>query len=118
MMKKMNQRIENLTGHDITIFNGQGDKVVVPAKGPKLVVDSRRKRVGYVAKKAVKAPVIILNRKIDRDKLPPIIPGTVYIVSIVAAMAYPERRDFLVPGRKVRDQSGKVIGCLDLRLIV
>ena len=113
-----NNRIVNLTGHDITIFNGQGRRVVVPADQPKLVVDSRRKRVGYVSQKAIKAPIIALNRKINKDKLPPIFPGTFYIVSIVTAMAYPERKDFLVPGRKVRDGTGKVIGCLDLRLII
>jgi hypothetical protein len=113
-----NNRIVNLTGHDITIFNGRGNKVVVPADQPKLVVDSRRKRVGYVSQKAIKTPIIALNRKINKDKLPPIFPGTFYIVSIVTAMAYPERKDFLVPGRKVRDGTGKVIGCLDLRLII
>ena len=113
-----NNRIVNLTGHDITIFNGRGNKVIVPADQPKLVVDSRRKRVGYISQKAIKAPIIALNRKINKDKLPPILPGTFYIVSIVAAMACRERKDFLVPGRKVRDGTGKVIGCLDLRLIV
>ena len=114
----MNQNIINLTGHDITIFNGQGNKVVLQADQPKLVVDSRRSRVGYVTEKAIKAPIIALNRKINKNKLPPILPGTFYVVSIVAAMAYPERNDFLVPGRKVRDGTGKVIGCLDLRLII
>ena len=114
----MKKRIVNMTGHELTIFNGRGNKVILPADGPRLVVDARRERVAYLTEKSMQMPVIALNRKIDKDKLPPVIPDTVYIVSIVAAMAYPERDDFLAPGRKVRDQDGQVIGCMDFRLIV
>lgn len=114
----MTDRLVNLTGHNITIFDDIGNQVTLPPDGPRLGVDARKKQIGYVAKLPVQVPVIIINRQISRDALPPEKLGTVYIVSMITAMAYPERTDFLVPGQKVRDEHGHIIGCKNFRMII
>ena len=113
----MKQRLINLTGHEITLFDDIGNKVTIPPNGEKLTVDGRRKKVGFVSIFPVQVPVIIINRRINEDDLPPRRRNTVYIVSMVTAMAYPYRDDFITPGVKVRDSNGNIIGCRDFRQI-
>lgn len=114
----MTDRLINLTGHDITLFDDIGNVVTLPPDGPKLGVDARKKQIGYIAKLPVQVPVIVINRQINRNSLPPEKRGTVYIVSMITALAYPERTDFLVPGQKVRDEQGRIIGCKSFRMII
>lgn len=42
---------------------------------------------------------------------PPIEHGVYYVVSLVTALAIPDRKDFLSPYREVRNPKGTVIGC-------
>ena len=114
----MASKLVNLTGHHITIFDSLGNKVVLPPDGPKLGVDARKKQIGYVAAWPIQVPVIVINRQLKKADLPPLKPGTSYIVSMITAMAYPARADFIVPGDKVLDADGKVIGCKNFRLII
>jgi hypothetical protein len=114
----MSNNIINLTGHGMTLVDDLDNRLTIPAAGPRLRVDSRRKQIGYIAKFPVQVPVIVFNREINKDDLPPKVPGTVYIVSIIAALSYPWRDDFVVPGRKVLDGRGRVVGCRSLRVIV
>jgi len=114
----MSDRLINLTGHTITIYDEVGNQLTIPPEGDRLGVDSRQKEIGFVAKFPIQVPIIIINRQINQDDLPPKIPGTAYIVSMVTAMAYPERTEFLVPGEKVRDEHGRIIGCKNFRMII
>jgi len=114
----MKYHLINLTGHEITLFDDIGNRLTIPPSGEKLRVDSRKHEVGYVAKYPVQVPVIIMNRQINREALPKRKRNTVYIVGLATAMAYPERDDFIVPGTKVRDSAGNIIGCRDFKMIV
>ena len=113
----MKPKLVNLTGHEITIYDDLGNSVTLPPGDKKFKVDTRKHQVGYIAKFPVQVPVIVMNRRINKDDLPPRKRGTVYIVGLVTALSYPWRDDFIVPGTKVRNGSGVVIGCKDFRQI-
>lgn len=48
--------------------------------------------------------------------LPAPSPGTLYIVSAMVRLAVPERDDVASPGKLVRDDEGRVLGCASLVL--
>ena len=43
--------------------------------------------------------------------LPDEIDDTIYVVSAMVANAYPERTDFVMVAKTVRDENGRIIGC-------
>jgi|WetSurMetagenome_2_1015567.scaffolds.fasta_scaffold1102428_2 hypothetical protein len=45
--------------------------------------------------------------------LPERVEGTFYIVSMMIRSALPGRTDLLSPGDAIRDESGKIIGCIN-----
>jgi len=49
--------------------------------------------------------------------LPPIKENTVYIVSLLVAQSFPERKDFCFPSNIVRDEKGNIIGCETLSFV-
>lgn len=46
--------------------------------------------------------------------LPDSAPGTLFVVSVLVAEALPDRSDLRVPGRQIRSEDGRVIGCASL----
>ena len=51
------------------------------------------------------------------ENLPEPKPDTYYIVSALVAQACPERDDLLIPAHQVRDNEGKIIGCLGFSVL-
>jgi hypothetical protein len=64
--------------------------------------------------------VAIMQKLIDRVgcELPPPAGGTLYIVPLAIAMAFPGRDDLVVPHELVRDAHGRVTACRSLAQIV
>lgn len=51
---------------------------------------------------------------VSKEPLPEPEDGVIYIVSSVVRSAFQERNDFWQPGRLLRDEDRKVIGCVGL----
>lgn len=103
-LKPIEERIINLTPHDINIVDGetfesQGSaRVKVESK----CIDS-------------KCGVNIYNTQYGEvEGLPEQKKGTYYIVSMLVKQALPKRNDLFSPSGLVRDEQGRIIGCKGL----
>lgn len=65
----MTDRLINLTGHSVTIYDCKGNKLTIPPEGQRLAVDSRQKEIGSVSQFPVQVPIIIINRQ--KPQAPP-----------------------------------------------
>lgn len=101
-------KIINLTPHKITFINGDQNQIEIPSSGT-VRISEATVPVGEVEK-------IPLVRKVygKAEGLPDEKPDTIYIVSAMVRLAYPERNDLASPGDLIRDENGAVIGCRNL----
>ena len=99
-------KLINLTDHTI---NPPGMRIPPSGAVARCEVDERH--VGQVG--AVK----LLTRKYQQpENVPAPAPGVIYIVSAVVRLQMPNRTDVASPGRKICDDSGRVLGVTDLVL--
>jgi len=108
--------IVNLTPHDIVLQLAPGETRTIARSGRVARADELPQSADpldglpttYVAYGALK-------------DLPDPTPGTYYVVSVVTAMAARAAGrgvdDLLTPGQQVRDEAGRVIGCLSLQRV-
>lgn len=106
----------NLTPHDITIVDHDGNQIArFPAEstdiGDSARVDFRRRKIGDIGG----IPITVRTYS-GISNLPPPEPGTIYIVSKLAAIRA-QRDDVVAPGTMIRND-GKVIGCLGFHQII
>jgi hypothetical protein len=110
-------RLINCTPHDVVFVGSDGEIVatlpssgivprvfqqeIVPVSGNEIDVDG------------VKVPFVIL-RWGDPQDLPPVVPGTCYVVSAITQNACSWRSDLVTVTDMVRDQTGRIIGCRKL----
>ena len=100
----------NLTMHDINLYDYE-DKYnfvihTIPPSGDIVRLDSAEEtlfRLGNIEVNQVTYS--------SADELPPMVKNQYYIVSALVANAYPDRRDFLMVHKTVRDDNGRIIGC-------
>jgi hypothetical protein len=103
-----NVKIINLTGHPLTITDGE-KIMTLPSEG-RVRVDSSKKTLRTVWYEGIGMPVVGIKRK-EVTGLPPPEDGVVYIVSGIAADTA-NRDDVLSPGGLVRENGkGRVMGC-------
>ena len=103
----------NLTPHPINLYGDRptedGPEHVIPPSGQVARVSTRE--IGgsdqYV--------MVAYSRVED---LPEPALGVLYVVSLVVALAARGRDDLLAPYREVRNESGTVIGCRTLQMVV
>lgn len=50
------------------------------------------------------------------EDLPPVVEGTIYVVSRMVITACPDRRDFVSPGPLLRNEAGQPIGAIGLSI--
>tara|TARA_R110002012_G_C11596666_1_gene606865 strand:- start:1053 stop:1445 length:393 start_codon:yes stop_codon:yes gene_type:complete len=55
--------------------------------------------------------VPLLHCVYGSGSIPEPVEGTIFIVSALVANAYPDRRDFVMVAKTVRDENGRIIGC-------
>ena len=103
-------KIVNCTPHAVTFVDGAGEILrTIPASGIVPRVSTAVSAVGDIDG----IPDEITEYG-DVESLPAPEPDTVYIVSALVATAASGRDDLRVPGRQVRDENGRVIGCMSL----
>jgi len=107
--------IINLTPHEISVHTHVGatatyigDVVNVPASGNVARVDETRTIINELMPMGITVDVVSYS---DVTGLPEPQENTIYIVSALVAARVPERRDVYMPGKAVRDDEGRIIGC-------
>lgn len=108
-------RLVNLTPHDIAVFSGNGEKVVIPKSGQAVRVTSSAVPISYVLAGSLEIP-LVETRFGDIEGLPAPEPGVLYVVSALAAQAAVAqgRVDVVAPDTgpesAVRDENGNIVG--------
>lgn len=99
----------NLTPHAISIYaDGKTMLVTVEPTAPAARCAQRSEVCGY----AGEIPIYRMEFG-EVENLPEPVEGTVYIVSRLVATAV-NRADVFCPGAAVRDEAGRVVGCVGL----
>lgn len=105
------ESIVNLTPHTVTIVGEDGATVATIAPS------------GLVARVATKSEMVgktesgiplFATRYGQVTGLPEPEPDTIYVVSGMLLNAVPHRTDVWQPGELLRDESGRVVGCVGL----
>lgn len=103
--------IINKTPHDVNIVDAEGEKIKTFKSEGTIRLSSQIERINQIG------DVPISKTKYgEPEGLPEYQKGIYYIVSQLVKNAIPGRVDFLVPAEVMRDDSGKVLGCLSLGL--
>ena len=104
--------IKNLTPHELSIFDEDGNLLV---KIPSEIPDGNFPRVNVEREKIKEIDNIPIFRntygKISNLPLPE--EGVVYVVS-ARLLEASNRKDLLQPGELLRDDKGRVVGCVGL----
>lgn len=101
------EKIINLTPHDIHVRTAQGEMKTFPRSGQIARVAQESRLETSVAGVPVAVPTF--GAVLD---LPAEEPNTFLLVSMMIRNALPSRRDLLSPGDMLRDEAGKIIGCV------
>ena len=103
----------NLTPHEIRIHNDDGALVLsVPPSGQVARVNvSRELDTEAACRLGVPAYITAYG---EVTGLPEMQPDTIYIVSGMVRAALPARADLWQPGELLRDDAGRVVGCIGL----
>ena len=101
----------NTTPHAINVLNDENELIMeIPSSGISIRLDQTESLVTTLSDDNAEVEVLRIKFQANED-LPPIKPLHYYIVSQVVANAHPERPDFLMVSRTVRDDNGRIIGC-------
>lgn len=102
----------NLTPHDINVIDEFDQSFTIPTSGNTVRLDSTEETL-FTIPETAKFGEIKVNQVSysSADELPPMVENHYYIVSALVANAYPDRRDFLMVHKTVRDDNGRIIGC-------
>ena len=95
-------RFVNLTPHEVNV--GELD---LPTSGLVARVDVAHREVGHHA-----GVPLLVGSYGEVSNLPEPEDGVLYIVSAAVRTALPERNDLASPAHLVRDEEGRIIGCL------
>lgn len=105
----MGYKIVNLSKFAVNLLNQDGSlNQIIEPSGSKLRVQEDVQVIGEVNG----IPVNQTTYSSDvQDELPPEVPGTIYLVSVIALQSLPSSRtDFYTADKAVKDESGKIIG--------
>ena len=109
--------VVNLTPHAITLVSGDWETTVtIPSSGV-VRVEQTARTVDMVTiadgEHTIAMPVLATTFGAITG-LPPAVPDTIYIVSLIAAqrirVEHPERNDVFVVADTVRDNDGRIVG--------
>lgn len=108
MLSSLNHtRFTNLTPHDINLFNYEDELIyTIPASGEIVRLYTTEETLFYLGDVEVNQVTYM-----SADVLAPFVRNHYYIVSALVANAYPDRGDFLMVHKTVRDDNGRIIGC-------
>ena len=101
----------NMTPHPINLLTGDGVPLLtIPPSGDTIRLDETEEMVDDLIVNGIQVEISFKTFSASAD-LPAIEANTFYIVSAMVANAYPERFDFLIVNRTVRDNDGRIMGC-------
>lgn len=103
------EHIVNLTPHALNIQREDGTMLEIPPSGTVARVTETREARSSVAGIAVTAAVYG-----EVENLPEPQTGTIYVVSALVLQRTTNRPDVFAPGPALRDEAGKIIGCVGL----
>jgi len=95
----------NMTPHVINVIKPNSEKKIEPSGDTIRLVEDWNKinRLGGID--------VLICYYSSEVELPPILDDTYYIVSAMIANAFPEREDFLIVAKTIRDENGHIAGC-------
>ena len=100
--------IVNLTGHNLFIYDEDGNLVLAIQQGPIARIANERVKIG------MSEGVPLYETELgEPEGLPEPQPGTIYVVSGLFRSQH-DRPDLWQPGRLLRDKQGCVVGCVGL----
>lgn len=105
-------KIVNLTPHPLDVQRTDGTWVNIPPSGQVARVAERR-TAGPVVDSAEFGEFATEWFSLgDVEDMPTPEPGTVYVVSKLVAQALGNRLDVVCPGEVMRDNQGRIVGCV------
>lgn len=109
-------KIMNLTPHTLTFISGENnmERYIVEPSGIVARVAAHTENIGSIT--TDNGFVIPLTTTVfgQVEGLPAPETGTVYVVSSLVAGRVPARKDVYIPNESIRDDKGRIIGCLSL----
>ena len=110
----MTTKLINLCPHTIDVLDETGLPALTVAPSGTIARVSQREEVVDFPDMPCRVTRHVFGEVVD---LPPVTPGVAFIVSRLVAAACPNRKDLLIPGPLVRDESGNPVGCRGLSIL-
>ena len=110
----MTTKLINLCPHTIDILDEAGFTALTVAPSGTVARVSQREEAVNFPDIPCRVTRQVFGEVVD---LPDATPGVAFIVSRLVAAACPERKDLLIPGPLVRDESGNPVGCWGLSIL-
>ncbi|BAM32872.1 hypothetical protein HW260_02090 [Helicobacter cinaedi] len=101
-------KLINLTLHNLTIHNGEGESTTIAPSGIVARVAAEKENTGCIDG----IPVFKTSFGEIQD-LPEAQEGVIYVASLLVVQAA-KRADVFSPGELLRDEAGQPVGCLGL----
>ena len=104
--------LPNLTPHPVTILNDEGEEWdSIPSSGS-IRLNENVSEIGNLKMDLIEVPILFITFEADNVISDwPEKDNYFYIVSVLVANAYPDRKDFLMVAKTVRDENGRIKGC-------
>ena len=100
----------NMTMHPINLLTTEGEEIaVIEPSGQTVRLDEEWSPIGTFT--INDHLVDLLHCDYSSGSIPEKVKGTIYIVSAMVANAFPDRNDFVMVAKTVRDDNGRIIGC-------
>lgn len=106
-------KIINCTPHDVNVIYSEDNSIGVtyPKSDNPVRLTTDAEYIGAVSDDN-NFPLPMVRVTYGSGNMPPVVEGTMYIVSQLVLSAYPDRHDLLVPADVVRDgMTGAIVGC-------
>ena len=126
MIHERNQVFVNMTPHEINFYLGDEVVLTIPPSGDTIRLDEEWSPLGEFTFELDDEGHFMYSDENPDDsftlpieccrmsagaELPPIEDNVWYIVSRAVCEAYPNRTDFVMVGKTVRDDNGRICGC-------
>ena len=105
----MKQNTINMTPHDFTLYDNEGNVVrVIPPSGKTIRLSEETMSAGMWD------GMPLTHTDYGSADLPEYRPDTKYIVSAMVKNSFPERDDLIVPAQTVRNEKNQIVGARSL----
>lgn len=109
-------KIMNLTPHALTFIsaNNNMERYIVEPSGVVARVAAHTESIGAITTDDGFTIPLTTTVFGEVENLPSPEEGTIYVVSSLVAGRVPDRKDVYIPNESIRDDKGRIIGCLSL----